>query len=262
GFSTSDASFGKYSGPAEYAGALFMILSAMPYIRFVQMIRGQARPMLRDKQVHAFLRWVFYAVMLVFLYRLFTQGGNVEELFRTSLFNIVSIFTGTGFGSANVANWGDFVLIVAFVAGLIGGCSSSSSGAFTVFRTIIVGKAILAQLQKVHSPNRMAPIRYDGVVVETDVINQVVMYLTGYILTIMVGSILISLTGVDIESALLGVWTSIGNIGFVFGPMTEQTGTMQAFPIFAKWVLITTMLLGRLGLLAVFVVVMPRFWRA
>ncbi len=262
GFSTSDASFGKYAGPAEYAGAVFMILSAMPYIRFVQMIRGQARPMLLDKQVRAFLRWIAIAVGIVVVYRMATGTGRLEPVFRTTLFNLVSIFTGTGFSTSNVAGWGDFALVVAFVVGLIGGCSSSSSGAFTVFRTIILGKAIVAQIQKVHSPNRLAPIRYDGVVVETDVINQVVMYITGYILTIMVGAILISLTGADIESSLLGVWTSIGNIGYVFGAMTEPTGTMVAFSAFAKWVMITAMLLGRLGLLAVFVVLMPRFWRA
>lgn len=44
-FSTTDASFGAYSGPAEYVGALFMLLSSLPYIRFVQMMGGSARPM-------------------------------------------------------------------------------------------------------------------------------------------------------------------------------------------------------------------------
>ncbi len=261
GFSTSDLSFGKYAGPAEYAGAVFMILSSLPYIRFVQMIRGQARPMLRDPQARAFLRWITISVGIVVVYRLATSADHFEPVLRTTLFNLVSIFTGTGFGSANVANWGDFAVVVAFAVGLVGGCSSSSSGAFTVFRTLILGQAIKAQIQKVHSPNRLAPIRYDGVVVAEDVVNQVVMYITGYIVTIMVCAILITLTGADIESSLLAVWTSIGNIGYVFGTMTEPTGTMVAFAPFAKWVMIAAMLLGRLGMLAVFVVLMPRFWR-
>ena len=262
GFSTSDASFAKYAGPAEYAGSLFMILSALPYIRFVQMMSGSHRPLLRDPQVRTFLRWLAIAVAIVIAYRLATSSDPVEPVVRQTLFNITSIFTGTGFGSANVAHWGPFAVVVSFAVGLIGGCSSSSSGAFSVFRTQIVGAAIRAQIQKVHSPSRLAVIRYDGRVVEDEVLNPLIMYLTGYIVTIMVLSILITLTGVDLESALMAVWTSIGNIGYVFGAATARTGTMVDFDTTAKWLMVLAMLMGRLGMVAVFVLLLPRFWRA
>lgn len=262
GFSTSDASFGKYAGPAEYAGSLFMILSALPYIRFVQMMGGSHRPLLRDPQVRTFLRWLGGAVALVVIYRLMTSNDGIEPIVRQSLFNITSIFTGTGFGTANVERWGPFAVVVSFAVGLIGGCSSSSSGAFSVFRTQILLLAIRAQIQKVHSPSRMAVIRYDGRVVDDEVLNPLIMYLTGYIMTIMVLSILVTLTGVDLESALMAIWTSIGNIGYVFGEATARTGTMVDFDTTAKWLMILAMLMGRLGMVAVFVLLLPRFWRA
>ncbi len=262
GFSTSDASFGKYSGAAEYAGSFFMIVSALPYIRFVQMMGGSYRPMLRDPQVRAFLKWIAISVSLVIVYRLFTSETPVETIVRQSLFNIVSIFTGTGFSSADVNSWGPFAVVVALTVGLIGGCSSSSSGAFSVFRTQILFAAIKAQIQKVHSPNRLSVVRYDGVVVDDEVMNPLIMYLTGYLVTIMVLSIGVSLTGVDIESALMAIWTSIGNIGYVFGTATQPTGTMVDFDTTAKWLMIIAMLMGRLGMVAGYVLLLPRFWRA
>jgi trk system potassium uptake protein len=70
-----------------------------------------------------------------------------------------------------------------------------------------------------------------------------------------------TLVGVDMVSALFGIWTSIGNIGYGFGPMVAETGTFRDFPDAAKWLMTLAMLLGRLGLLAIFVLVLPRFWR-
>ena len=71
-----------------------------------------------------------------------------------------------------------------------------------------------------------------------------------------------TLVGVDTESALFAAWTSIGNIGYGYGPLVARTGTFIDFPDAAKWLMIVAMLMGRLGLLAIFVLVLPRFWRA
>jgi trk system potassium uptake protein TrkH len=43
--------------------------------------------------------------------------------------------------------------------------------------------------------------------------------------------------------------------------MVERTGTFVDFPDAAKWIMILAMLLGRLGLLAILVLVLPRFWQ-
>ena len=69
-----------------------------------------------------------------------------------------------------------------------------------------------------------------------------------------------TLVGVDTECALFAVWTSLGNIGYGYGPLVERTGTFIDFPDAAIVLMIIAMLMGRLGLLAIFVVVLPRFW--
>ncbi|WP_135432275.1 potassium transporter TrkG [Pseudotabrizicola sediminis] len=87
------------------------------------------------------------------------------------------------------------------------------------------------------------------------------LYVTGYILIIGVLTVAMSLTGVDMISALFAVWTALGNIGYGYGPMLAETGTFRDFPDAAKWLMTLAMLLGRLGLLAVLVVALPSFWR-
>lgn len=261
GFSTSDAGFAAFSGPMEYAGSLFMLLSAVPFIRFVQLARGTAGPIWRDAQVRAMLRWISYAVAAVVIWRVVQTGPAVEPALRESLFNLTSIMTGTGFGTASVSGWGSFPLTVAFVLGFIGGCSGSSSGALSVFRWQALGAAIRAALQQLHSPNRVVMPRYDGKTLGEDVLNPLMMYFTGYILTMGVLSVAVSMTGIDMASSLFAIWTSLGNIGYGIGPMTARTGTMVDFNDTATWLMTLAMLMGRLGLLAILVLFLPRFWR-
>ena len=90
----------------------------------------------------------------------------------------------------------------------------------------------------------------------------VIFYRSEYILLLGVLSVIVTLLGVDGESALFAVWATIGNIGYAFGPLTSATATFVDFPDAAKWVMTFAMLLGRVALLAAFVLLMPRFWRA
>ncbi|MCF1708525.1 TrkH family potassium uptake protein [Tabrizicola sp. J26] len=260
GFSPTDISFSKYQGAGEYAGALFMVLGSLPYIRYVQMTTGSPVSMWRDKQARAYLLWLMMAVLVVTAWRVVVHGGSVEPIFREALFNLTSIMSGTGFFSGSFAAWGSFSLVVAFALGLIGGCSSSSSGALTVFRVQVSLSAIKAQLRLIASPSQIIPVKYDGRTVDDETMNGIVMYVCAYILTIGVMSVAVTLMGVDTESALMAVWTSIGNIGYGYGPLVARTGTFVDFPDTAKALLIVTMLMGRLALLAIFVVVLPRFW--
>lgn len=260
GFSPSDISFNKYAGAGEYAGALFMLAASMPYIRYVQLMRGQAGPLLRDPQVAALLRWIIIAVWGVALWQSIAGQMGLEEAFRVALFNLVSIMTGTGFFSGTFTTWEGPALVVALALGFIGGCSGSSSGALTVFRVQVAMAALKSQILLLQSPRRIAPLRYAGRKVEPDVIDALMMFVAGYILTTGVIAVLITLTGVDTVSAIVASWTSIGNIGYTFGDAVAATGTYRDFPDAAKWLMTLAMLLGRLGLLTIFVVVLPRFW--
>lgn len=261
GFSPQDASFSAYAGLGEYVGAFFMIVAAMPYIRYVQMVTGRRSAMWSDPQVRSYLTWMAVSVLVVAFWRIWTAGGPIEPVFRETLFNIVSVMTGTGFFTGSFGNWGGFALLVTMVVGLVGGCSGSSSGALTVFRVQVSMSAVRAHLRQIASPSRTAPVHHGGRRIDPETLNGVSMFVTSYIFLIGVMSVSITLTGVDLTSGLFAVWSSLGNIGYGIGPMVARTGTYIDFPVAAKWLMIITMLLGRLSLLAVFVIFLPRFWR-
>ena len=58
GFANYDASFDQFAGPIEYVAVVFMVLAALPFVRYVQLLNGTAQPLWRDTQV----RW--YAALI------------------------------------------------------------------------------------------------------------------------------------------------------------------------------------------------------
>jgi trk system potassium uptake protein TrkH len=233
GFSDADASFSRFGPPIQYTAAFFMVIASLPYIRYVQLINGQARPLWQDSQIRAYLKWIAVAVGTVTLWRLVSAGGSIEETFREALFNLISIMSSTGFGAGSFSTWGGYMLIVAFLIGIVGACSGSSASGLSVFRVQIAASAL----------------------------SGLILFITSFVLLMGIMTVTLTLMGVDPMSALWGVWTSIGNIGYGMGPLASRTGTLMEYPDAAKWVLILAMIMGRLGLMAIFVLFLPRFWR-
>ncbi len=262
GFSTRDASFGAFPGALQYAAVVFMILGTLPFVRLLQAMQGQMRPILRDSQVRAYLAAVAGAVGLVVFYRMLMLGDFSEETFRETLFNIVSYFSGTGYGTGDVTTWGTFSLVVLICVGAIGGCTGSTGCSIKIFRYQILFKSLIAQTRQIHSANRVVSIRFEGRKVEDQVLDSVILLFSLYILTLGLLVVALSLTGLSFLAAVTGGWTAIFNIGPAFGPEVWVTGSVHAFPEAAKWLMSFAMLMGRLELIAVIVLFLPRFWRA
>ncbi|WP_290690893.1 MULTISPECIES: TrkH family potassium uptake protein [unclassified Haematobacter] len=261
GFSSYDDSFARFGPGPQWAAVVFMIIASTPFIRYIQLVRGDPTPLWRDVQVRAYLRWLFYAVMLVFLYRTLVSGAPVVQTLQESAFNVVSLFSGTGLTTADASTWGQFPLTVVILAGLVGGCTSSTGCSIKVFRFLILFQAIRSQILRINSPHAMHPVRLEGRVVDSDVLNSVILFFTIFMLSLGVLTLGLSVCGLHFRTAMTAAWTAIANVGTVYGPEVEASGAVAGFPRTAKWLMTFGMLLGRLELIAVFVLLMPRFWR-
>jgi trk system potassium uptake protein len=261
GFSTTDASFAAFAGPLEYVSVVFMVLAGLPFIRFIQLMGGSWVAVWRDVQVRAFLRWTAYAVGAVICYRLLTSDVALPDILRGTLFNVVTLFTGTGYGSEDVSGWGDFPLLVVMTVGFIGACTASTGCSLKVFRYLVLFEAIRAQMQRLRRPHEVVALRLGGKRLEPDVVSSVIVMFTVFVASYMALAVALSLTGLELRTAITAAWTAICNIGPVYGPEVGATGAVDGFPAAAKWLMIFGMYLGRLEVLTVLVLVLPRFWR-
>ncbi|SFD56641.1 TrkH family potassium uptake protein [Roseivivax sediminis] len=261
GFSNYDASFGVFQGPAEYVAAVFMVLAALPFVRYVQMINGNRSAILFDSQVRTFVAII--AVLVVFtvgvLVAIFPH--HPEQALREALFNISSIITGTGYASVDYMGWGSLLAAMFFFIGLIGGCAGSTACSVKVFRYQLLFASIRTQLRKIRAPHGIFTPRYDGRPVGEDVLSSVMSFFMFFVVSLGLIAVALSLTGLDFVTSVSGAATALGNIGPGLGPQIGPAGNFQGLNDTAKWILIFAMLLGRLELMAVLVLFTLRFWR-
>ena len=261
GFSTTDRSFALFSGPVEYAGVVFMVLSTLPFIRLVQLTSGNFRPLLQDIQVRAYIRWLLYASAVIAAYLLMTTPAAVVPTIRETLFNTASLFTGTGYTSVDIAAWGSFPLVILLTVGAIGGCTASTGCSIKIFRYLVLIEAIKAQFHQLFSPSRVVPLRLSGREISPDVVDSVILLFTTFLLGFGVLIVGLAMTGLAMETSITAAWTSIFNIGPAFGPEIGPTGAVDGFPTAAKWMMSAAMLCGRLEMIAVLVLFTRRLWQ-
>ncbi|WP_420013818.1 TrkH family potassium uptake protein [Tateyamaria sp.] len=262
GFANYDASFGAFDPAVSYVATIFMLLAALPFVRFVQLSARTARPLLQDTQIHAFLATALVIVLLISGWNLWQQNAINEGAVRTALFNSVSLMTGTGFANADYGQWGSFAIAVLFFTGLIGGCAGSTACSIKIFRYQLLFASIRAQLQKTRSPHGIFTPRYASRPVGEDVLNSVMSFFVFFTVTLGLLAVALAMTGLDFTTSISGAATALANVGPGFGDQIGPAGNFAGLNDTAKWLLAAAMLIGRLELMAVYVILTVQFWRA
>lgn len=262
GMGNYDSSFQELGPAVQYVACVFMILAALPFVRFVQLLAGTAEPLFKDAQIRAFLSIIAIVALLIASW-LWGRGGEMtERAFRESLFNVISIMTGTGYASADYMGWGTFPVVMFFLIGLIGGCAGSTSCSVKVFRYQLLFASIKSQIRQIYAPHGMFAPRYDGRAVSEDVLNSVMAFFVAFILSLGLFSVLLGLTGLDFITSVSGASAALANIGPGLGQIIGPDGNYAPLSDFAKWILSAAMFAGRLEILVVVTILSVKFWKS
>ncbi len=261
GFSNYDSSFATFSGPMEYAAAVFMILAALPFVRYVQLANGNTSSLWRDSQIRAFLATILVLVVIMSVFLTSVFPHHWEQAVRESLFNITSIISGTGYASVDYMGWGSFPVMLFFLIGLIGGCAGSTACSIKVFRYQLLFASIKTQINRIRSPHGVFVPRYDGRTISRDVLTSVMSFFMFFVLSMGVLSWALALTGLDFITSVSGAATALANVGPGLGSQIGPAGNFAGLNDTAKWLLTIGMLVGRLELLAVYAIFTVQFWR-
>ncbi|RKR03860.1 TrkH family potassium uptake protein [Maricaulis maris] len=264
GFSTSDNSMGQYVHlGADMITTVFIVLASLPFALFLLAARGRFSGLFRDAQVRGFLLVILVAsVGLTALLMLQDIPTDDVAAWRHASFNAISIITGTGFATTDYGQWGPFAQACFFIFMFIGGCAGSTTCSIKIFRFQIAGTAIRRYLARLLRPNAIIPMRYNGRPVSESILHSVLGFFFVFFAVYAVSAALLSALGLDLITALSGAGTTLTNTGPGLGTLIGPSGTFQPLSDPVKWVLTANMFIGRLEVLAVLVLLSPRFWRA
>ena len=262
GFSTHTDSFAYFSNSnLEYIAVIFMILGSLPFVLYLQFVRGKVSSLFMDSQVIAFFIILLVSVILCILYIQYNTGMVGSELIRKSLFNVTSILTGTGYVSADYMQWGPFIISLFFILMLIGGCAGSTSCGLKVFRVQILYKQVIIQTKKIAFPDAVFVPLYNGKEIPDSVSKAVTSFFLLFIISFVIIGLVLSLSGLDLITAFSAAASAISNVGPGLGTVVGPTETYSSIDSMSKWILSFAMLLGRLEILTVMVIFTSYFWR-
>jgi len=261
GFSTRNDSLGAFGAPVAMVAIFFMLVSAVPFVAYLQLVNRKFDKFVRDEQIRTFFLLALFAAGTMWIYQLAMMDDSAGAALLSAAFNTTSILTGTGYATADYSAWGPFAISMFFILTFIGGCAGSTACGLKIFRLQVVVKAGWRYIRQLTRPNGVFVIRYNGRLLDDDVANSVVAFVLIFILTFIAVATSLSLMGLDPLTALSAAAAAIANVGPGLGPEIGPSGTYAGLPNQAKWVLAFGMLLGRLEFLTVLVLFAPSFWR-
>ncbi len=263
GFSSYDNGFGHWDSPLLDAVAMvFMLLAGINFARYFVVWRTRSlRPLLRCTEARWFLGWIAATIVVIAL-NLAVARTYVDpwEMLRHVSFHVVSLATTTGFVSTDYEQWPAFAPVVMVLLGCFASCAGSTGGGIKMVRMILLLKQAQQELVRIVHPRVVNPVLFNGQAVAPGVLSAVLAFMLIYGGSMIMLTLLLLLTGLDVVSAFAAVVACVNNIGPGLGDV-GPAANFQTLTGPQTWVCTFGMLLGRLELLTVLVLFTPQFWR-
>lgn len=261
GFSTHDASIGFFNSPLIEAIAIFFMLAGGVNfaVHFLVLRRRLLSPYIQDAEVRTY-GWIFILATLFIALSLYFAGryATGTEAFRYAAFQVASILTSTGFGTAVFAEWPLHIPLVLVILSFIGGCAGSTSGGIKVMRIMMLAKLGVRQLVQLVHPRSVSVIKMGERPVAESVLFSVWGFYVLYIFTALMLTVAMMAAGLDLESAFGAVVATINLLGPGLGEVASSFATVDAI---VKWLGVFAMLVGRLEVFTLLILFLPTYWR-
>ena len=261
GYSTRSDSLAAFNSSSIEIIVIFgMIVGSLPFIHYLAITKKGLKNLFKDDQVKLFLTLIVFVVLIVSIYLNLNDIPFLEAL-RLASFNVISIITGTGFGTSDFNNWGGFPTTILLILMFIGGCAGSTTCGLRMARIQVLVANAKAQISKLIRPHAVVVSYYNQKPIPENVAESVMGFFFLYIISFAVIACLLGGLGLDLITAISGAASAIGNVGPGLGDIIGPSGTYQSIPELGKLFLCAGMILGRLEIFAILVMFSPLFWK-
>lgn len=262
GFSTKNLSVGFWDNPMiEAILMVAMTLSAIHFGILYASMTGRKNNIFRSEVVRTFIGMMTVIAVAISL-SLLAEGiyDNWGESFRHSAFQVVSVTTTSGFATADTNTWTPLAIMLLIICSVVCGCAGSTSGGMKVDRMLIASKIIRNRMKVQLHPNAVIRTKVDGAVQDEGVQSLVMTFIVAYIMTVLLGTIIYTMFGLDLVSSLTASIACVSNVGPGFGEV-GSLDNFSALPAVLKFNSTVLMLIGRLEIFGFIQLLFIRSWR-
>jgi trk system potassium uptake protein TrkH len=262
GFSTRTASVAAFNSPLiEGIIVVFMLLAGISFIQHYRLwIERRPRAFLADIEVRTYAFIVAVAVAIVAATLVVHSGYSLGHALRSTIFQVSSIVTTTGFVTDNYEVWHPLAQVVLLGLMYAGGCTGSTAGGFKISRVLLLAKVVNREFKRMVERRGVFAVRLGGRVIPEATVDSLLNLIYLALCLNGLAVLLLAGLGVDPFSAIAAVAASMFNIG----PGLGTVGPLDNYahlPGAAKWTLAVCMIAGRLEFYTLLVIGTPAFWR-
>jgi len=261
GYSTRNSSIAAYDSIyIDYVITFFMLVAGVNFSLHYRFLKGDWGCYWRNKEFRYFLIVIVAATTFISVDTYLHIYGNIMDSFRYSSFQVLTIMSTTGYGTADYEQWSYSSQFVLFTLMFIGGCAGSTSGGMKVMRIYLLTKFVASEIIRLIHPHAVVTVRLNNNVVPRSVVFNVLGFFVLFMMIFSISTFFLTVIGLDILTALGAVIACLGNIG----PGLAEVGPTDNYaniPVVGKWLLCGLMLMGRLEVFTVMVLFSPSYWR-
>jgi trk system potassium uptake protein TrkH len=260
GFSTHDASIGFFNSPlVESVAIVFMVFSGINFgLHFFAFKEKTIFHYFQDDEVIFYLVILGSAITVVTIVLLGHQVYDVPTAIRLATFEVVSVFTTTGFATADFSVWPSMLPYLIFFGAFIGACAGSTGGGIKVMRVMLIIRQGQREIHRLIHPNAIFPVKINRRPVSSRVVESVWGFFSFYVIAFLFLHLAMVASGMDFVTAFSAVGASINNLGPGLGGVAHHYNDISDT---AKLILCFAMMLGRLEIFTLLVLFSPMFWR-
>lgn len=258
-----------YSDVVQWITIMFMFLGGTNfYLHFRTIYLRERNVYRRNSEFRMMVAWFIAISVVIFLFKAASQvkagndlgAGELYESFKNVLFTTVSLGTTTGYYTEDFTAWPSQCMLLLMLVAMIGTSSSSTSGGIKFSRLRIIFEYVKNGFRGMMHANAVYSVKIDGKSVDDSAVQSALVVFVMYIVTLMVGAVIIMLYGYDMVDSF-GLSISVisnGGMGFGnFGP----TGNLTDLESSLKIIMTVLMWIGRLEIVTALILFTPGFWK-
>ncbi len=261
GFGTKNSSIASFNSPTiEWIIIFGMIAAGTHFGLIYATITGKRNNIFRSEVMRVYIAVIVVCSIMIGLNLYFTDHYDAVTAFRKGTFQFVSLFTTTGYATADSTVWPPFTIALLIFGSIICACSGSTTGGIKTNRMVIAAKMFYNSMRQQQHPNAVLRVKIDGVIQERDALHTIAIFIILYLVLILIGTLVATLFGIDVLTSFSISVACLGNVGPGFG----EVGSLDNYsmlPTFVKSVLSLLMLLGRLEIFGLIQLFFLKWWR-
>ncbi|MEA3316459.1 MAG: TrkH family potassium uptake protein [Bacteroidota bacterium] len=261
GFSPKNTSIAEYSPYIQYVIMIFMLLSGTNFIIHYYFVKRDFAKIKANEEFKFFLILIFIIGSIITATLFFQMDKPFETSFRESFFQVISIITCTGYATTDYLIWPEFAWVIIFFSMFLGGSTGSTAGGIKIVRHLIVLKNVKSLFHQLIHPNAIIPVRVNNKIMSNKLINSALSFIVLYIITFLIGTLIMIVLGLDGKTASSSVATCMAGIGPGIGTVGPASNFAH-IPVIGKILLPIFMIIGRLEIYTVIILFTNKFWKS